>query len=89
MYQKICGEAEDYTFPLFKRYGKSFLRNRKIAGRIIAVCIIFPKYVYENVYVIICISLFTKEETEEQYLSHLHIAQYLEIEPRLSLLSTD
>lgn len=65
MYQKICGEAEDYTFPTIQRDTEKVLLKKQKDSWENHFClhIIFPKYVYENVYVIICISFSLKKET--------------------------
>lgn len=65
MYQKICGEAENYTFPPNQRDMEKVLPKKQKDSWENHCClrIIFPKYVYENVYVIICISFSLKKET--------------------------
>ena len=75
---------------MFKGYrGSTFLRKKKIAGRIFALCILFFLNISMEMYICNYFHLhFTKEGNEEQYLSHLHIIQSLAIGPSLDFLTT-
>lgn len=60
---KYVVKLEDYTFPTIQRdIEKVLLKKQKDSWENhCCLHIIFPKYVYENVYVIICISFSLKE----------------------------